>query len=194
MDVLAKMYEVADELGEGWSVSPGNWEGSAFLSGPEHAALFVNLGCHGAEKGRLIFSIHYGDAHQHVPSVYLFSEGIIDFNPHKVITVSVGKTSTQIARDIERRLLPDAIPSIAWAAERKASWDVAEDAKRVQLDRIAAIWGTEWRGSDSDLVCGPHLSQMRVRHNAVTIEAHQVPYETAEKIATVLAESAAGSE
>lgn len=46
----------------------------------------------------------------------------------------------------------------------------------------------------SDLVCGPHLSQMQVQHHAVTIEAHQVPYEPEETIATIHAESAAGSE
>lgn len=184
MNVLATVRDVAGELGEDWVAAAGNWDDSVFLHGPDNVSLFVHLGYYGSKAGRLVIGINYGDAQDHVPNT-----GSVDCDPHKVITVSPKKTREQIARDITRRLLPDAIPATALARERKLAWDQQESARREQQSRIAAIWNTQPR-PDSEWIFGPYGVQMQVRQKSVYIESHLLPYEAAEKIAIILAEHA----
>src|SRR6266568_3264784 len=135
MNALDRAKQIAPELGEGWSAQEGHWvargEGSdAFLVGPDDVQLHLVAGGYG-RSGRLSIDGRLGDELRTHRSYRGASK--------TEITVADTKTGAQIARDIERRLLPAWRIVLEKAQDRKAAVDVGEHQRDQVAERLAVV-------------------------------------------------------
>jgi len=107
---------------------------------------------------------------------------------HKVcapsINVSPERELAAIARDIERRLLPDAQADLALAREAVAEHDAYTSAKSKVRKAMKAEGATFHDDSDSGY--HPHCSSLRINSDTVTLELYSVNVPTARKILRLL--------
>ncbi len=74
-----------------------------------------------------------------------------DFAPYGKtfeITVAADRPAAAVAKDIERRLLPEYLPAAAQAIERQADWDNRNAAARALTKELAAMIGSKPDGGD----------------------------------------------
>jgi len=154
MDIKTITREIAAALGDGWKAAPGWYEGptvrDARLIGPEGEEIHVTMPTWPpAMAGRLNLSASYGaDLRPHMP-----------YNAKRAeITVSQAKSAAVIARDIERRLLPDLRNLLYTLRERKAQSDEYEAGRQTTLAAVLEA-------------LGGHGEAVTQRHGRETVEA-----------------------
>lgn len=130
--------EVAAELGEDWSATPGHWSNGedAHLTGPDGQKLHVRMGGYQlAGRVAIAWSIE-----RELTKHERYQE-----SSNKSITVSDEKTATAAAKDITRRLLPGLADMVASLAARKQDSD--DTAARLDrfMDKIAGLLNGEVR-------------------------------------------------
>ncbi|HVV11595.1 hypothetical protein [Amycolatopsis sp.] len=132
-DALAVARGVAMDLGDGWEAQPGYWSNGedARITGPNGAGLHLRLvDAWKASGERLEIS---GSLDRELSDRLPYNE-----KSSFKITVTPDKAPARIAGDIRRRLLPDYLPTLAFARARKAEHDRAEQEKGERLDGLAA--------------------------------------------------------
>lgn len=150
IDVAADM---AVELGAGWSAGPGAWSSlgdhsDAYLRGPHGEKVHVTVGGYGFEDRVGLSMSPDVDLHEFH---YSYSDPA-----YPSITVSASKTARQMARDIERRLLPPLREKLATLRERKQASDDYNARRTAGLAELDG-WlggGTVRRGDRSELELG----------------------------------------
>ena len=117
--------DIAAHLTGSWTVKPndedGNWR--AYILGANDERLFLS-NMWGGGKGRIYISGSFPSGLSHTDSS---------------ITVAATKTPSQIAKDIERRLLPAYQIALAAAKEQIAAADRAEMARLATIAEVEKI-------------------------------------------------------
>lgn len=171
-DVPAVARDVAIELGEGWSASPGVWDTDedAFLEGPGGLTLHMRHNKY-INKGQ--FQI--GLALRELYDFRSREKSVSDIN------ASVTKMPRQIAGEITRRLLDKAIPVFREALARKRAHDEREAATvRLAEDIRSAIGGSaRVNKSDHQVRLGEYGDETRVevdpRHGSIVFRVETTP-------------------
>lgn len=70
-------------------------------------------------------------------------------DPHPRITVAENRPAKDIAREIERRFLPDYLPLYAKMVEQRNAIDVRQDSAKVKVTELTKIIGGETRGLEA---------------------------------------------
>jgi hypothetical protein len=122
---------IAEQLTGEWSASDGPSSYSATLTGPDGESLFVNIGWRN-EEPKLAISASFNGLKEHIPYKAKKSHDI---------GVSKAKSPATVAREIERRLLPDYRVILGQARERKANHDESERITSELLDQFVDILG-----------------------------------------------------
>lgn len=120
----------------GWQYkqpAPNESQRWATLVGPDGASISVSQVWN--QKGRLQISCH-------------FPGGNWGAEKRPIISVSISKRPEDIARDIERRLLPAYLPLYQKAVERLRAEEEREAADLALAARLAAILGVEPLGTE----------------------------------------------
>lgn len=149
MPMLAR--EVAAALGDEWSSEAGDYEDrDAFLIGPEGARILMDTNVwRRSEQGRIVLrGITPHGLHEHAP--------IRDHTT--AISVSQTKDATQIARDVQRRLLPSYRAYLAAALANKNHHEARDAARAALAAELATRLGPEVtvRGIDGNLRVGDY--------------------------------------
>ena len=127
---------VATALGEAWKVDTSAEFNHAvsIKRADDGASVFLRIGPYGPRNGRLIISGEY-------PGTY---------DQHRVdrheITVAADKDPGKIARDIERRLLPDYLPDLEKVRERIAADERAATTRAAALAALGEVGANETNG------------------------------------------------
>ncbi|WP_190821996.1 hypothetical protein [Saccharopolyspora pogona] len=145
IDVHALAQEIAKELGDTWKPEIGAWgrNRDAFLTAGNDKRLHIGPASHRkSDEGKLCVAGRL-DA---------FPNGKGYQEQHE-INVSLSKGAARIARDIERRLLPEYLPALDAAKERQREHDEQESLREALIqDLIATLGGNARRvswGNDS---------------------------------------------
>lgn len=127
---------IATELGEQWRVDPGCWgESDAVLRSATNEG--IHLQSIDGQR-RFALSGERGVPQEDLPRHWPWSPGTHNRIAHE-ITVSATKSPAQIAKDIERRLLPDYRISLAQARVNKRASDEKDAAEVPLVRRLAEI-------------------------------------------------------
>ena len=130
--------EIVAALGPEWRLSSDE-EQRVHLIGPG-VVLYCNVVSYGPQKGRLEIGLSEDTGllhHYH----YQDKRPVMGFGP--------SRTTASIAKDITRRLLPQAIATLANLRERQTQADARESQKRELLVRLATALGVEAPEPDS---------------------------------------------
>lgn len=124
---------IAAELSGEWHRDDSPREDGAALRGPNGERLWLNPGAEwiAAERGKLAIHGDLSDLREHLR----YNE------PHHGIRVAMSKRPAVIAREIERRLLPDYRIARDQASERKTAHDAAMTRRNEILDELQGILG-----------------------------------------------------
>ncbi|MCX2949920.1 hypothetical protein [Lentzea sp. NEAU-D7] len=157
-DVLSIAKEIATELGDGWSASPGQWENkqNAFLTGPDGLEFHFRFN-------------HYASVTHF--QIGLSVRGLYRFRPPGMIVeiqASVRKTPEEIAGDIKRQLLPRALPVLGETLARKRAHDEEEAAIVRRAESIRSALGDRAyvQKQDNSVRLGGNDEEMRVEVDA----------------------------
>lgn len=135
MDLIVFAGQIAAQLGDGWHGTPGDHDDGVFVKGPDGEALHLRNGFRSGDGDRIYIRGSLGGLHDHLPC------GVRS----KEVSVSDTKSARQIARDIERRLLPEYRDALTLARKRKQESD-ADDARAAQLvTKLIAALGPDAR-------------------------------------------------
>lgn len=168
--------EVAPLLGEGWVFDDRDSAGAS-IAGPDDAELFFYLGY--GSKGKVTISSSYPNGtYQKVWKYDRFEIG-----------VSVSRGAAVIAKEIQRRLLPDYLPELARVRQAIADHDAAEARRDSVAEVLGKIVGSEARGGEIRLYhSGGYHGAINVGHGGdnVRIELGGLSSEQAELILSAL--------
>lgn len=166
-------YKVDTDWESGWNVP---------LDGPDQARIFLSL-----DKGR----VEVGGAY---PQGYYQALGSQERHE---ITVALTRGPEVIAREIERRLLPGYLTTLAEVKEKMRLDQEAKDMRQVAAERLVevlSIPGVHLRDGElswfSDTPAGYGSARVNYGGGTVAVEARSVTLEVAERILRVLAEAA----
>jgi hypothetical protein len=185
MAVLDIASAVGKYLGDGWTAQKNpRWEGSsnppAYLNGPDGVRLFVTMGRSFQTRNRLEISGALDDLYEHT-----------HYDEHSPkITVAPHRPPEQIAREIQRRLLPGLRELLTALRERKAAHDAANRRDDDLMSVLASIFPGSRTGSHEprriflygDTVHGD------IRVNGETQFNIRVPSQYAAEVAAVVAD------
>lgn len=156
------------------------------------AELWVHTANYGPDKGKLIVSVNSGH--------YTDAQGNRQFTSARDVTqygdlagattsikVSMSRGVAAVARDIERRLLPDARKVWAAMEARKTSALDYASATVATAAKLAQAASTVIRGQNKNVVYADGTT-MTAQGDSVRIEAFSVPLATALKIVKLLKE------
>ena len=172
---------VGEHLAGNWEIipNPEEWPMGAHLVDPDlHASLYFN---HHVQPGH----VHVGkirvsadlpkDAKGEIPYV----EGYGQLGKRMpAINVSFDKTPQQIAKEIERRLMPEYMDILMKALSRIASSDAYHSKTEDFAEQIAKLVGVEAKGNKVDFYRSPHpvlndtISRAEVHEDDVDLELH----------------------
>jgi hypothetical protein len=94
-------------------------------------------------KKRISFSGDYPEAAREHHSIINYARSRLNWSTSPSITVSLTKKPAAIAKDIERRLLPDALRMAEMVKQIRAEHDAHENAGKTNMERIAGLLGKE---------------------------------------------------
>jgi hypothetical protein len=200
---------VRRELGPGWTAS-GRGAGDIYGDAPTYLTkgdvrLHLSRQDYGsaAERGRLEVSGSYHHLTEHLKQGYrsLRDYGLIKYDEKEPrIGVAVARGALAIAKDIQRRLLPDVERMTAGMKEKAAEALAGQELTRINADRLAAavhgrVLEDRITSHEAPVYAnnGVYLSA-RVAGDSVRFEHFTVDIEGAIAIGRVLAEMAARKE
>jgi hypothetical protein len=163
---------VGEHLAGRWDIipNPEEWPMGAHLVDPElHASLYFNH-----NEGKIhVSTVLPKDAKGEIPYV----EGYGQFGKRMPsINVSFDKTPEQIAKEIERRLMPEYMDVLMKALTRIASSDSYHSKTEGFAEQIAKLVGVEAKGNKVDFYRSPHpllnetISRAEVHDDDVELE------------------------
>ena len=163
---------VGEHLTGNWELipNPEEWPMGAHLVDPEaHANLYFNH-----HEGKIHVSADLPkDAKGEIPYV----EGYGQFGKRMPsINTSFNKTPEQIAKEIERRLMPEYMDILMKALSRIASSDSYHNKTEGFAEQIAKLVGVEAKGNKVDFYRSPHpvlnetISRAEVHEDDVELE------------------------
>ena len=169
---LEMIAGVGEHLAGNWDIlpNPEEWPMGAHLVDHDlHAILYFNH-----HEGKLHVSTDLPkDAKGEIPYV----EGYGQFGKRMPsINTSFNKTPEQIARDIERRLMPEYMDVLMKAMARIASSDAYHSKTEGFAGQIAKLVGVEAKGNKIDFYRSPHpvfgetISRAEVHDDDVELE------------------------
>lgn len=138
-EVKNQAVEIAAALGTDWHTEDGQWTGGedTYLCGPNGEQIHMMVGRYRVAAGRaeLTGSLNHDGQrlYEHIPYGSKLPS----------ITVSLAKSPQQIARDIERRLLPTYREIRTETLARKARSDQDELDRQGLAASLAAVLGVE---------------------------------------------------
>ena len=176
---------VGEHLAGNWDIipNPEEWPMGAHLVDPElHASLYFNH-----NEGKIHVSSDLPkDAKGEIPYV----EGYGQYGKRMPsINTSFSKTPEQIARDIERRLMPKYMDVLMKALTKIASSDAYHSKTEGFAGQIAKLVGVEAKGNKIDFYHSPHpvlngtISRAEVYDDEVGLElklSHEMTMEVLE--------------
>lgn len=175
--------EVAQALGEGWSINNNSESWGANLIGPNDEDIFIRLETYGAKKGRLTISGNYPGTHEQQRRV----------ERHR-IGVSADRSATAIAREIERRLLPDYRESLA-TVRMIIALDEHYDAIRQEVGQeFATLLGTSFRAPQNEVtypLSREGYGSIKLSHSGATadVELRGLPIDVVRAVVKTLADA-----
>ena len=163
---------VGEHLTGTWEIipNPEDWAMGARLVDPDlHASLYFNH-----HEGKIHVSCDLPkDAKGEIPYV----EGYGQFGKRMPsINTSFNKSPEQIAKDIERRLMPEYLDILMKALSRIASSDAYHSKTEGFAGQIAKLVGVEAKGNKVDFYRSPHpvlnetISRAEVHEDDVELE------------------------
>lgn len=174
--------EVAEHLGPSWQLEETDDDSDlVYILGPNDAAVRIKPDGYAYNtEGRLRIFGRY----PHHPRMNLTHGETLP-----EITVTAKKSPQAIAKDIRRRFLPKYLDLHAQAMERKQVYEHAEAVREDHLQQLAVILNTEPR-RDKLYMPGSIGGFAQVSDsNTVKFAIYSVPFETACKIAELLAQN-----
>lgn len=171
MNSLDLASALAHEMGDGWTAR------KTVVAGPECEEITVSI-----KSDRVTLTGFTPD-------------GMKGHEPHgtrpQVITVAATKTAKVIAREIERRLLPEYRVTLAATKARKAERDAADAVTAGVMQRLSDELGfrAKAEGDSRILARGPGLAKIKVRVNSedTEVELQWIPHDLAVDIARLFA-------
>lgn len=167
--------EVAPLLGDGWTFKDDPQHFGGTVLGPDEADLFFRM-----DGKRLVISGSYPDG------AYNKAYG---YETHR-ITVSPGRPAEAIAKEVQRRLLPHYLPTLATVLRRIQQHDEGVDGQRRAAAELAAIVGEEPRESEVYVSLHQHgtYGKVRVLHGGdrVSLELSSLDVDRAKRVLAIL--------
>jgi hypothetical protein len=180
---LELIAEVGEFLGGSWDIipNPEEWPMGAHLVDHDiHASLYFNH-----HEGKIHVS---GDLPKDAKGEIPYVEGYGQLGKRMPsINASFNKTPEQIAKDIERRLMPEYMDILMKALSRIASSDSYHSKTEGFAGQIAKIVGVEAKGNKVDFYRSSHpvfsetISRAEVHDDDVELEL-RLSYGTTKKV------------
>ncbi len=152
-----------------------------YISGPNEAELSIRIETYGARKGRIEISgnFHIGRDRQFV-DVREWNGSQRSKLPE--ISVAGDRGAQAIAKEIQRRFLPEYLPLLAKAIVRRNESNTYEDKTRANLATLAEIAGArvpEDRGRTTTYFTG---GDIQVSGDSITLKLSSLSVEQAKQI------------
>lgn len=181
--------DVATELGNDWTATPGTHEGAVTLSDGT-VSLFGRVNSYGADAGRVSWSVAYPDGH--AGHLRYDERG----DARATTTTAPDRTPRAIALQLTRNLLPTARKWAPILAERDSASNDAAAMRAQAFEQVQRIFpGAHTRSEDfsgdiSLYPAGPWHGHISLYHSAdrATVELHGLPWDVVTKILALAAE------
>jgi hypothetical protein len=141
VDLVQLTQDIAKELGTDWTFKPLDEPyPTQYLKGPNEAELAIRIETYGSRKGRVEVhgNFHIGRNREFI-DVREWNHGTSERCKLPEISVSGTRGAEAIAKEIKRRFLPEYLPLLQKAIDKRDAANSYEDKTRANLTALATI-------------------------------------------------------
>jgi hypothetical protein len=195
VDLVQLTKDIAKELGSGWTFKPLDEPyPTQFIQGPNEAEIAVRIETYGSRKGRVEVhgNFHIGRNKEFI-DVREWNHSTSDRCKLPEISVSGTRGAAAIAKEITRRFLPEYLPLLQKAIDKRDTANSYEDKTRANLVVLAAIVNARIpaerdRSTTSFYHNDKAYGDIQVSGDSVTLKLSSLTMQQAEQILTLLTE------